>query len=120
MTHTVTLTREDQRTLLEALVASQDIKEKKLQKPESIAMMRQQYYEAAEKFLQPISIAQRNNNLMTWFIDQMKHSGKLWNTELCSRACLIAQRVIDDEYTHYKSIQIYEDLFKWLTQTLTH
>lgn len=112
MTHTVSLTREDQRLMLEALVASQDIKEKKLQRQDSLDMMRKQYYEAAEKLLQPITIAQRNNNLMTWFIDQMKHSGKLWNTELCSKACLVAQRVIDDEYTHYKSIQIYEDLFK--------
>lgn len=112
MTHTVKLSKEDQRIMLEALIASQDIKERKLQKRDSIDQMRKQYYDAAEKMLQPIVIAQRNNNLMTWFIDQMKHSGKLWGTELCSRACLIAQRVIDDEYEHFKSIQIYEDLFK--------
>ena len=110
--HTVKLSKDDIRTMLEALIASQDIKETKLQKPDSIALMRRQYLDAAEKMLEPITIAKRDNNLMTWFIDQMKHSGKLWNTELCSRACLIAQRVIDNEYEHYKSIQIYEDLFK--------
>jgi hypothetical protein len=110
--HTVTLTKEDQRTMLEALIASEDIKLKKLQKPESIDLMLRQYVSAAEKMLEPITIVKKDNNLMTWFIDQMKHSGKLWDTELCSRACLIAQRVIDDQYTHYKSIQIYEDLFK--------
>jgi hypothetical protein len=112
MTHTIKLSLEDQRTMLEALIASQDIKLKKLQKPESINLMLKQYLDAAEKMLEPITIAKRDNNLMTWFIDQMRHSGKLWNTELCSRAVTIAQRVIDDEYTHYKSIQIYEDLFK--------
>jgi hypothetical protein len=112
MTHTIRLSLEDQRTMLEALIASQDIKLKKLQKPESIGLMLKQYLDAAEKMLEPITIVKRDNNLMTWFIDQMRHSGKLWNTELCSRAVTIAQRVIDDEYTHYKSIQIYEDLFK--------
>ena len=112
MTHTVNLTIEDQRCMLEALLASQEVKERKLQRADSLAQMREQYYDAAVKITQPIQVAQRNNNLMTWFIDQMKHSGKLWNTELCSKACLIAQRVIDDEYDHYKSIQIYEDLFK--------
>jgi hypothetical protein len=112
MSHSVKLSKEDQRTMLEALIASQEIKERKLQRPDSIKAMNQQYYEAAQKMLEPITINKRDNNLMTWFIDQMKHSGKLWETELCSRACLIAQRVIDDNYTHYKSIQIYEDLFK--------
>ena len=110
--HTIKLCKDDIRTMLEALIASQDIKEQKLQKPDSIALMRRQYLDAAEKMLVPITIHDRHKNLMTWFIDQMKHSGKLWNTELCTRACTIAQRVIDNEYEHYKSIQIYEDLFK--------
>ena len=110
--HTVKLTKDDIRTMLEALIASEDIKLKKLQKPESINLMLKQYLDAAEKMLEPITIVKKDLNLMTWFIDQMKHSGKLWDTELCSRACTIAQRVIDNEYEHYKSIQIYEDLFK--------
>lgn len=112
MKHTVELTREDKITLLEALAASQEIKQKKLQKPESIKEMDRQYLEAAEKFLEPIEIHDRKKNLFTWFIDQMRHSGKLWDTELCSRAVTIAQRCIDDEYRHYKSIQVYEDLFE--------
>ena len=48
---TVKLTREDQRTMLEALIASEDIKLKKLQKPESIELMLRQYLDAAEKML---------------------------------------------------------------------
>lgn len=112
MKHTVMLTKDDQRIMLEALLASQEIKERKLVKKDSIDAMRRQYVDAAEKMMRPIDIVNRNKNLMTWFIDQMKHSGRLWNTELCSRAVLIAQRVIDDEYTHYKRIQVYEDLFK--------
>jgi aspartate 1-decarboxylase len=112
MKYTVTLTKEDQRTMLEALISSQEIKERKLVKPDSISSMRKQYLDAAEKFLEPIVIVKQNNNIMTWFIDQMKHSGRFWNTELCVRACAIADRVIANEYDHYKSVQIYEDLFK--------
>ena len=74
--------------------------------------MLKQYLDAAEKFLEPISIHDRKKNIMTWYIDQLQHSGKLWNTELCVRAVNIAQQVIEDSYEHYKSIQIYEDLFK--------
>jgi hypothetical protein len=112
MKYTVNLTIEDQRTMLEALIASQDIKLKKLVKPESINIMNRQYSDAASKFMQPITIVKKDNNIMTWFIDQMKHSGRFWNTELCLRACAIADRVIANEYDHYKSVQIYEDLFK--------
>lgn len=112
MRYTVKLTDDDQRTMLEALIASQDMKLKKLQKADSIIIMKRQYYDAAVKITEPITINRRDNNLMTWFIDQMKHSGRFWNTELCMRACAIADRVIANEYDHYKSVQIYEDLFK--------
>ena len=113
MTHTVTLTRQDQKTLLEALSASQEIKEKKkLKNPDSINAMNRQYYDAALKIIKPIVINKRDNNLMTWYIDQMKHTPRLWGTKLCEHACLIANRVIDDTYEEYKSIEVFEDLFK--------
>jgi hypothetical protein len=54
----------------------------------------------------------KKKNLFVWFIDQMQHSGRFWNTELCMRACAIADRAIENEYDHYKSVQIYEDLFE--------
>jgi len=112
MKYTVKLTVDDQRIMLEALIASQEIKEKKLQKPDSIATMRRQYLDAAEKFLEPIEIHDKKKNIFVWFIDQMQHSGRFWNTELCMRACAIADRAIENEYDHYKSVQIYEDLFE--------
>lgn len=109
--HSVKLKPEDQQLMVEALVGSQEIKLKKLVKPDSIKIMRKQYYDAASKMLEPITIVKRDNNLMTWFIDQMKHSGRFWGTELCERAVRVAQAVIDDEYDHYKSVAVFEDLF---------
>jgi hypothetical protein len=113
MTHTVTLKKADKVILLEALSASQEIKEQKLKKSDSINLMNKNYLDAAHKFCLPIEIHDRKKNIMTWFIDQMKHSGKLWDTELCVRACEIANRVIDNTYDHYKSIEHFEDLFRF-------
>lgn len=112
MTHTVTLTIDDQRLLIEAMACSQEYKWKKLQKQDSIDIMNKQYYDACLKFMEPITIAKRDNNIMTWFIDQMEHSGKFYKTELCERAILVARAVIRDEYQHYKSVQVFEDLFE--------
>lgn len=110
--HTVELTREDKILLLEALAASEEIKERKLQNPQSREQMHSMYLDAAHKFLEPISIHDTRKNIMTWFIDQLKHSGKLWDSELAKRAVAVAQSVIDDDYGHYKSITTYQDLFK--------
>ena len=112
MSHTVTLRREDKITLLEALAASEEIKEQKIQNPDSLDQMHDQYLKAAHKMLEPITIHDRKKNIMTWYIDQLKHSGKLWETELAKRAISIAESVINDDYVHYKSITTYEDLFK--------
>jgi hypothetical protein len=112
MTHTVTLSRQDKIIILEALAASQEIKMNKLKNPESIRRMDEEYLRAAHKFLEPITIHDRKKNIMTWFKDQLQHSGRLWDTELCIRACEIAEQVIDNTYDHYKSIQIFEDLFE--------
>lgn len=110
--HTVKLTREDTVTLLEALAASQEIKEGKLKNPESLKKMQTQYLDAAHKIMEPIEIKNSQKNLMAWYIDQMRHSGRLWDTELCVRACAIARHVIDNTYDTYKSIQHYNDLFR--------
>lgn len=109
--HTVKLSKDDQRLLIEALACSQEIKLKKLQKPESIDSMNKQYYDACLKIMDAITIVKRDNNLMTWFIDQMQHSGKFWGTELCERAVKLAEIIIKGEYQHYKSVQVFEDLF---------
>ncbi len=108
--HTVKLAKEDIALLLETLAASQEIKEQKLKNPDSIKKMQELYLDAAHKMLEPIEIHNRKNNLMTWYIDQMKHSGKLWGTELCERACMIARNVIDNSYEDYKRIQRLKDL----------
>jgi len=111
MTHTVHLSKNDQYIMIRALYESQLVKEQKLVRKDSRDLMIEQYHSAAEKILQPITIHDRNKNIMTWFIDQMKHSGKLWDTELCVAACAIAERVKNNEYGHYKSVEIFTDLF---------
>jgi hypothetical protein len=98
--------------MLEALASSMEIKERKLKKTESIEFMVKNYMDAANKLQLPIEIHDRKKNLMVWYIDQMQHSGRLWGTQLCVEACEIANRVIDNTYDHYKSIQHFEDLFK--------
>jgi len=112
MSHIVTLTVEDQKLMIEAMACSQEYKWKKLQKQDSIDAMNKQYYDACLKFMEPIEIRKQNNNIMTWFIDQMQHSGKFWKTELCERAVCLANAVIRNEYQHFKSVQVFEDLFE--------
>ena len=98
--------------MLEALATSMEIKERKLKRAESRNLMVKNYMDAVNKLQQPIEIHDRKKNLMIWFIDQMQHSGKLWGTQLCVEAVEIANRVIDNSYDHYKSVQHFEDLFK--------
>ena len=112
MTHTVRLSKNDQYIMIKALYESQLVKERKLVRKDSLDLMIKQYMDAAEKMLEPITIHDRNKNLMVWFIDQMKHSGKLWDTELCVAAVNIANKVITNEYDHYKSVEIFTDLFE--------
>lgn len=112
MTHTVKLRKQDMFIMLEALATSMEIKERKLKKADSIEFMVKNYMDAVNKLQLPIEIHDRNKNLMVWYIDQMQHSGKLWGTQLCVEAVEIANRVIDNTYDHYKSIQHFEDLFK--------
>lgn len=113
MSHIIHLKLSDKVLLLEALAASMEFKYKKLRNPESIRAMEYNYGEWAEKIANfPIEIHNKNNNAMTWYIDQLKHSGLFWDTKLCRQACDLATQIINNSYSHYSSVEIFEDLFK--------
>lgn len=113
MSHIIHLKIADRALLLEALAASMEFKYKKLRSPESIKQMEQNYEEWAEKIASlPIEIHSKTNNAMTWYIDQLKHSGLFWDTKLCRQACDLANQIINNSYNHYSKVEVFEDLFK--------
>jgi hypothetical protein len=113
MSHIIHLKKSDKALILEALAASMEFKYKKLRNPESIEQMEHNYADFATKIVElPVEIHNKQNNMMTWYIDQMKHSGLFWDTKLCRQACDLAQQVINNSYGHYSKIEVFEDLFK--------
>lgn len=113
MAHIVHLKKTDKLLLIEALAASMEFKYKKLRSPESIKLMEDNYADWAQKIVDlPIEIHNKGNNMMTWYIDQMRHSGLFWDTKLCRQACDLANQIINNSYNHYSKIEVFEDLFK--------
>jgi hypothetical protein len=113
MSHIIHLKKADKLLLIEALAASMEFKYKKLRNPESIKQMEDNYADWAEKVANlPIEIHSKGNNMMTWYIDQMKHSGLFWDTKLCRQACDLAQQIINNSYNHWSTVEVFEDLFR--------
>lgn len=111
--HIINLKMSDRALILEALAVSMEYKYKKLRNPESIKLMEDNYEKFAEDIANyPVEIHDRTNNPMTWFQDQLKHSGLFWDTKLCSQANDLANRVINNTYEQYSRIERFEDLFK--------
>ena len=110
MAHTIHLIKEHKEVLLEALIQSMEIKEKKLQNVETIDKMKAMYCDAAEKLLQPVECGRINHNLFTWLIDQIKHSGRLYTNELGQYAITICQAANEDRYKQF--INPLPDLFE--------
>ena len=113
MTHTVNLKKSDRLLILEAVAVSMEFKLNKLRNPESIKLMERNYVDFAERIAsQPVQIHDRKKNPMTWFQDQLKHSGKFWGTKLCNQAYDLANQIIENTYDHYSQIEVFEDLFQ--------
>lgn len=122
MTHEVVLEREDAYILVKALIESEDIKLKRGYAEKTNEEITRQYADAAQKFVaatksltpnpEPIVIRQRQKNLMWWFIDQMKHSGKFWNTDLCQQAVQVAQKCIDGDYNSQRRRELFDTFFE--------
>jgi hypothetical protein len=108
----IKLSPQDLFILREALDASKKIKLKKLQNVASRERMVEMYEDARAKLAEPIEVKNTTVNLFTWILDQLKHSGHLWDTSLCKNATAICQSCIRDEYEHFASIQVFDSLFE--------
>ena len=88
MTHTIRLIKDHREILLETLAQSMEIKEGRLRNPDSLRKMEQQYYDAALKIFNGSidcgrpGVKNATDNLFAWIIDQIRHSGRLYDHEL--------------------------------------
>lgn len=117
MSHTITLTRNHQRVLIEALAISSEIKAKKLRNPSSIKLMNDYYLDAAQKIMNN-NIAcgkagrQPSDNLFAWIKDQLYHSGDMSKTEFGQLALLICEAGAYNEYDIFCRSTIINTLFE--------
>lgn len=107
----IKLNEQDLFIMREALDASKKIKLKKLQNVESKEKMLILYEDARIKLGNSIEIKNTNVNLFTWILDQLKHSGGLWDTSLCKNAVAIIEACVRNDYDHFSSIQVFDSLF---------
>jgi hypothetical protein len=117
MAHSVSLTRNHKRILLEVLALSQEAKLKKLRNPESIQRMNEEYERAGMRILQNEIDCGRSgiksgDNLFGWYIDQVYHSGKLAETELAQLAIDICEACGRNTYGEFCRITIMSTLFE--------
>jgi len=96
MKHKIKLIKDHREILLETLAQSLEIKDIKLRNPDSKRIMEKQYYDAALKICEGTIECGRSgtkpgDNLFGWIIDQIKHSGKLYDHELGKFAIDICQ-----------------------------
>lgn len=116
MSHTIELTKNHKRVLLEALYESQTVKYNKLRKPESIDRMILEYNKAAQKLLKPVECgkvgSKAGDNLFGWLKDQFHHSGKLPDTEFGKLAINICEAAGNNSYEAYCRMTIMNTLFE--------
>lgn len=118
MAHTVRLTRNHQRILLEALAISQEIKEKKLRNPDSRRRMDEEYYKAAKRLIDEADIEcgraghKPGDNLFAWMRDQFYHSGDFTDTEFGLLAVNICEAAGDGVYAGYCRMTVMNRLFE--------
>lgn len=117
MAHSVTLTKNHKRILLEVLALSQEAKLKKLRNPDSIHKMNEEYEKAGMRILQHEIECGRpgtksSDNFFGWYMDQIYHSGKLSETELAQMAIDICEACGRNSYDSYCRITIMNTLFE--------
>lgn len=108
MAHSITLTTEHQALFIEALVRSLDIKSRSVIRDAVKAdQTRQQYEDAAEKFLHSIRINMPGKNIFVWMSDQVLHTPGLRDSELGHRVrdiCDVARLNRYDAYIAYDAL----------------
>lgn len=116
MTHTVELTKNHKRVLLEALYESQTFKYNSLRKPDSISRMIDEYNKAAQKLLKPVECGKTGHkagdNLFGWLRDQFFHSGRLPDTEFGKLAISICEAAGGNTYETFCRMTIINTLFE--------
>ena len=85
MSYYVHLSESDQIDCVQALLWSLESKQEVIRDPAKFRRTRSEYSDAAEKFLQPVTIHRASNNLFTWMADQIRHSPGLPETDLGQR-----------------------------------
>jgi hypothetical protein len=116
MAHSINLTAEHQVLFVEALVRSLDIKSRDvIRDPAKADLTRQQYQDAAEKFLNTIRINMPSKNIFVWMSDQIQHTPGLRDSELGHRVqdiCDVARRNQYQAYIQYSELpNNFEQLF---------
>lgn len=112
MAHTIKLTRNHQRVLLEAMIYSMDVKESRLKKADSIEQMQRYYTDAAKKIIEPIECGSTKKNLFTWLKDQFYHTTNFDKTEFGQLAIAICDAASDNTYESYCRMTIMNTLFE--------
>jgi hypothetical protein len=116
MAHTIKLTRNHQRILIEALAISLEIKEIVLSK-KALETANRYYLDAAEKIKNnDIECGrtgkQPRDNLFAWLRDQFYHSGSFEKTELGKLAIAICEAASYNEYDTFIRTTIMNTLFE--------
>ena len=116
MSHTIKLTRNHQRILIEALAISLEIKETVLSK-KALDVANKYYLDAAEKIkCNDIECGktgkQPRDNLFAWLRDQFYHSGTFDKTELGKLAISICEAAAYNEYDTFTRTTIMNTLFE--------
>jgi len=112
MAHIVKLTKNHKRILLEAIIYSMEIKEKKLRKTDSIEQMHRYYTDAANKIIMPVECGSIKKNLFTWLKDQFYHTTGFENTEFGQLAIAICDAAASNTYETYCRMTIMNTLFE--------
>ena len=117
MTHHIKLTRNHQRVLIEAILISMDIKDKKLRNPDSKRIMEDYYNDAAKKvYDNDIECGKTGtypkDNIFGWLRDQFFHSGRFPDTEFGKLAISICEACAHNEYDKFCRMTIMNTLFE--------
>lgn len=117
MSHHISLTKNHQRILAEALSISMEIKKAKLKNPDSRELMIESYLNVAEKVLAgEIDCGRQGyamrDNIFGYVRDQLLHSRNLPKTEFGILAIAICEAAGENRYDEFCQITIINRLFE--------